>query len=348
MIDDLRFEHIRSKGDAAWMFFANAWADPESDQVSVFFARYEIEPSNSTCYIPIEHLKVVSPVQLGALRLLPLDDSSLPEEKGYFVLTPPVGSVLAVPVFGTDGPLMADRAKAEAAHFLRNLRMALGAVHGYALNDRQLRFRMGEQFALDDGASGWVEREDAAYQLELNQETANSLENYPTMSLRLEAESDIDKKLKIALTWIDRASFSGEAIVSLLYLFFALEALLGRKDEGLKANDLAMRQMMLSHAVEGQFTHPSETWVLYDYARSGAVHGEDRESIDSRVVASFATGVRKTVTNFLTLAEREGFLRRSRLLRFLDTHPDRAQMIEWLRENGGDIWTTYLDGLVGQ
>jgi len=27
----------------------------------------------------------------------------------------------------------------------------------------------------------------------------------------------------------------------------------------------------------------------------------------------------------------------------LDAHPDRAQLIAWLRQNGGSVWTEYLD-----
>jgi hypothetical protein len=41
------------------------------------------------------------------------------------------------------------------------------------------------------------------------------------------------------LRWIERARFTGEPLIALLYLFFALEALLGDKPEGLKADDLA-------------------------------------------------------------------------------------------------------------
>ena len=35
--------------------------------------------------------------------------------------------------------------------------------------------------------------------------------------------------------------------------------------------------------------------------------------------------------------------RRSRLLALLDEHPDRTKLIQWLRVNGGQTWTKYLD-----
>jgi hypothetical protein len=30
---------------------------------------------------------------------------------------------------------------------------------------------------------------------------------------------------------------------------------------------------------------------------------------------------------------------------FLDQHEDRPKLIAWLREGGGDVWTTFLDDL---
>lgn len=102
---------------------------------------------------------------------------------------------------------------------------------------------------------------------------------------------------------------------------------------------------MLSHNVEGHFPRPNSTWFLYDRVRSGAVHGEDVPDVEWKIVQSFARDVRKLLNQYLRLAEDQHFGRRGRLLKFLDEHPDRPRLIAWLRENGGAIWTRYLDEL---
>lgn len=61
---------------------------------------------------------------------------------------------------------------------------------------------------------------------------------------------------------MERARFTEERLVALLFLFFALESLLGKR--GPKAHGLAFPQAMLSHIVTGAFMHPDKTWCLYD------------------------------------------------------------------------------------
>jgi hypothetical protein len=44
--------------------------------------------------------------------------------------------------------------------------------------------------------------------------------------------------------------------------------------------------------------------------------------------------VRDTLNQYLTLSRQHRLSRRGRLLRLLDQHPDRPQLIAWLREHG--------------
>jgi hypothetical protein len=78
----------------------------------------------------------------------------------------------------------------------------------------------------------------------------------PVMALPAAPRTDIERKALVAVRWLERAFLTGDELVALLYRFFALEALLGRKSEGLKAHGLALRQMVLAHAVTGFFPHP--------------------------------------------------------------------------------------------
>jgi hypothetical protein len=155
--------------------------------------------------------------------------------------------------------------------------------------------------------------------------------------------TDVEKKADLALRWMERARFAGEPLIALLYLFFALEALLGDKSEGLKADMLAFRQLVLSHIVSGGFREPNTTWFLYDRVRSAAVHGEDPPLVDDATVDSFEWAVRDTLNEFLTLAHDQNIGRRGRLINVLTSHPDVPQLADWIRTNAGSDWNAYLD-----
>ena len=73
---------------------------------------------------------------------------------------------------------------------------------------------------------------------------------------------------------MERATFEPDRLLGILFLFFALESLIGEKSGELKAGALSFRQMMLSHIVDAQFTNPITTFDLYQVTRSEGVHGE--------------------------------------------------------------------------
>ena len=59
----------------------------------------------------------------------------------------------------------------------------------------------------------------------------------------------------------------------------------------------------------------------------------------------FAWAVRDTLDQYLTVANENGFTRRSQLLDLLDTYPGREALIAWIRERGSDEWGKYLDSI---
>jgi hypothetical protein len=265
----------------------------------------------------------------------------VPTTSPFLSLASPVGCVAAVEVEGTSLEQMATRARERATHALRILRIALRDDLG--INYEQLRFRLGTSYAFDERESGWASREDAAYELNFTEDRAARVGEHAMANLPIHPSTGIEKQVNIAMRWMERAWFADEPLVSLLYLFFSLEALLGDKSAGLKAHQLALRQAMLSHVVTGSFSHPNSTWFLYDEVRSGAVHGEDFFDVSWDVARNFGWSVRQTLNNFVVVAGQQRLAKRGRLLRFLDQHPDRPEFIAWLRVNGGDQWTEYLD-----
>lgn len=334
------FEHLREVDDDVWYFVGQCVTDRSHDHVAEFVACHGRSVEERTCFIPVEYLKVLKATSLHGIQLLPLDEASIPEPGGWFKLEQPTSSVAAVPVQGTNLGLMAERARKSADHELRILRIALRA--SMALRDEQLRFRLGENYDFDERLSGRAAPHDIAYDLVLSDEYLTLAATQPVFSVANQPVTDVERKATIALEWMERARMTDDWLVALLYLFFALEALLGRKSEDLKAHDLAFRQVMLGHVTEGNFSHPNETWFLYDQVRSDAVHGEDVAHVNSEVVQSYEWTVRRTLNQYLGLAKERRFAKRGKLLTYLDEHPDRSKLIAWLRTNGGNQWDTYL------
>jgi hypothetical protein len=273
------------------------------------------------------------------VRLLPVDDPQIPPPAPWFVLEKPTGCVAAVEVEGSSFARMADRARDRVNHLLRVTRIAQSAH----VPDFQLRFRIGIGYAFDDRLHGWDRRDDEAYELMLTGQHVTELLSHPAMIIPISGCSDVEEKAGLAMGWMERACLTGDNLLAMLYRFFALEALLGDKSEGLKANGLAFREMMLSHVIEGGFRHPSATFFYYDQIRSVAVHGGQAPDVPRKVAAQFEWAVRDALGNYLALARQHGFSKRGKLLKFLDDHPDKPKLLAWIRDYGGLDWNKFLE-----
>jgi hypothetical protein len=343
LLEDLRFEYMdeREARDKLWRFVCQSVIDRSHDHVRTFVVAHAREVLNLICYLPVEHLALESELELQGVRLLPLTSDETPKPGRHFSLEPPVGTVAAVPVQGTNYARMAERAREEAGHVLRVLRVALRAH--FAIVDRQLWFTFGEGYAFDDRLSGWQTRDTAAYELSFDPSLDDLVRQSPIASMPLVPRNQLERKADLALRWIERAQLATEPLVRLLYLFFALEGLLGDKAEGLKAPVLAFRRAMLGEATGHGFTHPNVTFLLYDQVRSAAVHGGEVPEVTDDVFGKFAWDVRDALNEYLTYGAAEGFTKQSQLVQALDSHPEHDRMYQWLRENGGDIWAAYLE-----
>ena len=319
---------------------AQCWANRSVDHVPAFVAQHAAEVKHLVCYLPVEFLTVRSETQLPGLMLVPVTDSRVPSAKPWFALEKPTGCVAVVQVEGTSYGQMANRARHRANHVLRCLRIALGAQ----VHDRQLRFRLGIGYSFDERLTGWNRRDDEAYDIALAEDISD-LRSHPVMAVPDSPRNDVERKAALAMAWMERAYMTGDELVAVLYRFFALEALLGDKSEGLKAHGLALREMMLSQIITGGFRHPNETFFFYDQVRSAAVHGEEAPAVAVRD-AGFEWAIRDALSNYLELASSRNITRRGKL-QLLDSHPDRPKLIVWLRKRGGPVWTGYLDKLEG-
>jgi hypothetical protein len=320
LIVDLRYEWIRDPADAAWLLASLSYLERHTDQIPGWEGVHCRAPEVRTCYLPVEGLKIAQEQSVLGYTFLPLEHPQVPRRLGRYLPKPGADSVLAVEVCGTSPARMAQRAQATGRRVLRALRFALREHRSIA--DEQLLFRLGIAYAFnDEGLEGWKRRRDDGFELGFGE----VLRGF------------------VALRWLEHSSFSTEEVVSLLYSFFALEAILGDQSEKLKAHALAFRQAMLSIEDDDSFRHPDETWWYYDQVRSAAVHGEVPPDLSWKQVEAFRWTVRHTFLEARRLCHAKGFRRRAELTRYLDGHPEREALEGWLRERAGVHWATWLD-----
>jgi hypothetical protein len=338
VLQDPVFEHLDKQAeDAVWRLAARASLVAKGDLVDDFVAEHAQSVVRLTCYIPIECLKVVEHRRLAQLSLLPVDDADV--QSLGLDLTHPIGSVAAVPVEGTHYGWMSDRAKAEVDHQLRVVRIALRADQ--FVQDRQLRFRRGTGYSFGGGLTGWTLTDDASWELTVDDDLEQLAGADPLATLAGPADTDIARKGALALRWLERSWLVSDQLESLLFSFFALEALLGDQSEKLKARGLAFRRAMLSVATRGSFADPNTTYFLYDRVRSAAVRGGQPPEVDTRTASQFKYDARRALVEYLEYARDQGLARRGKLLQSLDSHAERPALVNWLREHGGPAWDDF-------
>ena len=345
VLKDPRFEYLDDTrlDDLLWRFIHGCLVDRSRDKVKAFLDEHRHEVQELVCYLPVEYLTVTTEREILGVRLLPLGTEEMPPPGAWFRLNEPVGVAVAVPVKGTNHGLMAERARATAEHALQVLRVALKLAYPSIL-DPQVRFRLAESWAFSEHASGFAVGPNRVYGLDLGGNLPE-LEAEPVLQLPEMPRNHLERQAFLAVQWINRGMFATEPVVTLLYHFFALEALLGDRSEGLKAPLIARRRAVLAAAMDTAFLHPHENYFLYDKVRSVAVHGGVAGEVTEDTVQTFSWDVRTALQQFLAYAEREGFTKQSDLADALDNHPKHEELLAWLRTNGGPLWDKYFERL---
>jgi hypothetical protein len=236
---------------------------------------------------------------------------------------------------------MAERARVVAEHALRTLRATLREVR--FMPDQQLRFRLGEAFWFADSVgAGWAMSPETGWDLELDDALLRHALSQEISTLPHVPTNDVERRAHLALRWFERAQLAVDPILELLYLFFALEAILGDSSQRLKGAALAVRRAVLDLLVNDGFAHPARTFVLYDQVRSAAVHGEEPPNVSRREVDAFASDVRRAINEFLRFARCGGFIRRARVRNALDTDVRRQRVVNGLIEQDPKLWGKVL------
>lgn len=342
LVADPRFEHLARRGRPQLIdFAARVLLEPGTDQVARFIEANARTPQERICHFPVELLRLGEATEVAGVSLIPGGEGGT--EDLEIAVAPEVGTVAAVPVLGTNQELMVERARAQAEHALRILRISLREdrmVHAY-----QLRFRLGDHYAFESGVGGWKGAPDAGWELELDPAHLRLASQAPFWEAPLRPQSRLERRVDRAMRWIEQAFLVGDPLLELLFCFFCLEALLGDRSDGLKGQSLAFRRALLGSVTKGRFANPNRLAFLYEEVRSAAVHGSEPPSIDAKMLVAFASDTRLALVEYVEYAQEKGMGQASEVFAALEADPKRALLIKGLREKEPDDWAEFLDGL---
>ena len=279
---DPRFEHMKEREikEAVEGLANAAFVHRDANHIPGFLAKHAEEPQSLVCSFPIEGLTVHREIELFGVTFTPAEKAEVPKHM-FGPGQGPIGAVVSTNCEGTSGAAMKERARKNVEHALRQLRAGLREHR--MIPDQQLRFRLGTSYWFSGGDGGWSTRSDQIIDVGLNKELVELATSTEIARLPADGGTSIEKAARRALQWFDDALLATDPLKEMLYLFFALEAILGDKSDELKGENLALRRALLSHKLDRGFTHPGRIYGLYDKVRSEAVHGgEPHERVAAR------------------------------------------------------------------
>jgi len=181
--------------------------------------------------------------------------------------------------------------------------------------------------------------DDAAWELGVNAEMALQVAAMPAARVAVNARTGVERHAGMAMLWAERSLITPAPLVRLLYLFFALEALVGDRATVEKGRRIAFRRATLDHAIRGGFRNPHITYALYDEVRSAAVHGDRPPEVTERDADELDDDVRAALDQVLEFAASIGETKHAKVMKALDQHQDAPEMVRWLQATDGRaVW----------
>jgi hypothetical protein len=333
LAEDLRFEYMDKKGReaAAQAFAARAAVQKSGSHVDWFLGEYAHEALDLTCSFTVEHLIVDQRRELFGATFLPASDAGLPAWLGG--APSPLDSVITVPTRGTSGLRMMERGKDVAEHALRLLRAGL-REHRSIIDD-QLRFQLGTHYWFTvngEPRAGWQRRPGEPITFELNDQLVELATSPPIADLRELGPNDVERRASRALVWWERSFSATDPVIKIVFLFTALEAILGNRSEGIKSDDLAMHRAALSEALNEGFSLPDRALGLYEQVRSLAIHGEEPVAVSREEAQAFEWDIRRAINEYLRFARQSNLKKRKQVRAALEAK--RREIEAWLRGDG--------------
>ena len=323
---DLRFEYMKEReiDEAAWGFAVAANRRRDTNHVPAFIEEHAQESQSLICSFPIEGLTVHRELEMFGVIFTPTEKAKVPEHM-LGLGQVPIGAVVSADCKGTSGAAMKERARKKVEHALRQVRAGLREHR--MIHDRQLRFRLGTSYWFHGGGGGWSTRRDKIIDVGLNEELVELMNSTEIARLPAEGGTSIEKAARRALKWFDDALLATDPLKEMLYLFFALEGILGDKSDKLKGENLALRRALLSHKLDRGFAHPgTRSTASTTRCAPRPSTAASRSKVSKSEVSKFQWDVRRAINEFLEYTRNEGFSKQAKLLAALDSDPARDEI----------------------
>ncbi|ACU76140.1 hypothetical protein Caci_7311 [Catenulispora acidiphila DSM 44928] len=315
LLSDLHYEHLKDGADAAvWDFVCHAAIERSKDHVAGFIQQHHQDLRVATVRFSVEYLTVTVPFEVFEVTFQPLPAEDT-DEGQRFRLDAHCGSLAGVEVSGTDMERMVARGREHVEHALRVLRISMANVE--QLNEGQLRFKLGQWYAIEGMGRGFHRYRDAPIPLELPKQPAELFANFALLPIRYDDRTEIGRQAKLALGWINSARLAIDPIHKVAFLFSALESMLGDKSAGLKAPMLMYFRTLLGQVVNDGFPSPNRLYEFYDEVRSNAVHGEEVPEFTTDEVNRLEWSIRSALVELLTLCDQHKLTKRSQVRKTL-------------------------------
>lgn len=330
LAEDMRFEYMdkKKREAAAQGFAARAAIQKNGSHVDWFIGEYAHEVLNLTCSFTVEHLIVDQRRELFGATFIPASDAGLPKWTGG--APSPLDSVIAVPTRGTSGLRMMERGKEAAEHALRLLRAGLREHR--SIVDDQLRFQLGTHYWFTvngEPRAGWQRRPGEPITFQLDDQLVELATSPPVAGLRERGPNDVEQRANRALAWWERSFSVTDPVIKIVFLFTALEAILGNRSEGIKSDDLAMHRAALSEALSEGFSLPGRALGLYERVRSLAIHGEEPGAVSREEAQVFEWDIRLAINEYLRFARDSNLTTRKQVRTELEAK--RLEIEAWMR-----------------
>jgi hypothetical protein len=338
--EDLRFEQLSDsqlKDSIRWLVSAKLAAH-KGDLAVEFIAKFGGRLKERVVWFSIVHLAVENSFVVNDVTISPIGESirsKIPDEDW----DSRTRSTATVSATGVDEGKMIVRARQSIREALSILRTELPFLLIMAA-DEQLRFDTGLSCGFVDDSRPFVWNQLASnIDLTLREDLIDRFDE-DRLSLK-SVGPGIRKKLRISYGWLDRARATDDMPVRALFLFFALEAILGDKSAGRKSLRLAFIEALLSHVEEGSFRSPNKLHFMYDKLRSDAVHGTSNFDVDEAQVRELNDRVYVAVKHSISIVRREGIDSIKSLPYWFINHPETPDLLAWLREYSPDEWEAF-------
>ena len=306
--------------------------NPNINLIDEFVRKHYRQPVKYKVVIGIEKLQVARSIKLNNITLYPLKSVKTKYPQCEQIVE--ASSVALLDMVGTRFRDIKKRSVLIIEHELRMLRIMLRKT--IAINDKQLRFRVGRESVVINFGFGVSQHKDVGYNLKLNHKLLkDALDesfsakdvNYNLLKLHFERKNKLNSNACLRAYWLEQAQKSVDEKMTILYYIFSLETILGKKDEKDKGSKLAFRYTLLSHIVSGSLFNYSAIPYFYQI-RSDIVHGEQVRAISNDAIKTLKYIARDALSQYLCLARDNKFKTPREIIEYIDNHRDSSKFRE--------------------